>query len=131
MGRKKKEVVEEVKENIKPMEDDALNLPFDDVDAPVEVSDNLVVDEAPVEVAETSADFSDNLVINENPVNVKNDAPVMKKIQCSASAVNVRACADGEVLFTVKNLSKVLVEDEKDGWSKITGYVMTDLIKEL
>ena len=118
MGRKKKEIVEEFAENIKPLEEDALNLP---------VSDDETV---PVDSFSADSVVSD-LIVTENPSEILEVNPVMKKIHCSASAVNVRACAEGEILFTIKNLSKILVEDEKDGWVKITGYVKADLVSEL
>lgn len=117
MGRRKKEVVDVV-ENPTPMVEDAMNLPVEDVkEESTEIETENVV-EAPVEESP----------VTEAPVASE---PVFKKIQCGASLVNVRAEPDGEVLFTIRNLSKIKVEDEKDGWVKISGYVMKELVKDL
>jgi hypothetical protein len=120
MGRRKKEVVDVV-ENPTPMVEDAMNLPVDDVkEESTEIETENVV-EAPVE---------ESPVEDDAPKPVASE-PVFKKIQCGASLVNVRAEPDGEVLFTIRNLSKIKVEDEKDGWVKISGYVMKELVKDL
>lgn len=57
--------------------------------------------------------------------------PVFKKIVCPASAINVRDGAEGNILFTIKNYSKVMVESEADGWTKIVGYVKSELVHEI
>lgn len=125
MGRKRKDV--NVTENPTPMVEDAMNLPVEDAkEESTEIETENVV-EAPVE---------ENEPVEEAPV--EQDAPkplasepVFKKIQCGASLVNVRAEPEGEVLYTIRNLSKVRVEGEMDGWVKISGYVMADLVKDL
>lgn len=125
MGRRKKEVVDVV-ENPTPMVEDAMNLPVDDVkEESTEIETENVV-EAPVE----DAPVEEAPVEEDAPKPVASE-PVFKKIQCGASLVNVRAEPDGEVLFTIRNLSKIKVDDEKDGWVKISGYVMKELVKDL
>ena len=122
MGRKKKEVVDVV-ENPTPMVEDAMNLPVEDVkEESTEIeTENMV--EAPVEENEPVEKKTEEAPLASEPV--------FKKIQCGASLVNVRAEPEGEVLFTIRNLSKVKVEEEKNGWCKISGYVMKDLVKDL
>lgn len=115
MGRRKKEFAPEAPI---PMNDDALNVPVETV------ADNSS-DEI---VAEVAASIEQPNVAEIEP-KLAEISP--KKIYCSASRVNVRSKADGEVLYTIPNLSKVLVEEEKDGWCKIVGYVMSNLITDL
>lgn len=131
MGRKRKDV--NVTENPTPMVEDAMNLPVDDVkEESTEIETENVV-EAPVE----DAPVEEAPVKENEPVEEKTEEaplasePVFKKIQCGASLVNVRAEPEGEVLYTIRNLSKVRVEGEMDGWVKISGYVMADLVKDL
>ncbi len=95
MPRKKK--VEEVKEAVVPMSEDAMNPP---------------VDTYTEEAAEETFVF-----------------PCRKKIVSPTSKVNVRDGVGGNVLFTLDKGTEVIVEEEKDGWCKITGYVMSDLVK--
>ena len=139
MGRRKKEVVDVV-ENPTPMVEDAMNLPVEEendgfvnietenVVEPVseEIQEEVPVDETPV----IKEPVKEAPVIEETPKTLASE-PVFKKIQCGASLVNVRAEPDGEVLFTIRNLSKVKVEEEKDGWCRISGYVMSELVKDL
>ena len=94
---------EEIIENPAEMKEDALNLPISD-----EISPELSVEKVPDKIS-----------------------PVIKKVSCSASAVNVRDAENGNVMFTIKNNSKVIVEKEENGWCKISGYVMSELVKEL
>ena len=67
---------------------------------------------------------------NEEPV-VEKNSPVFKKVSCNANYVNVRDGENGQVMFTIKNNSKIIVESEANGWCKISGYVMSELVKEL
>lgn len=55
--------------------------------------------------------------------------PCRKKIVSPTSKVNVRDGIGGNVLFTLDKGTEVIVEEEKEGWCKITGYVMSDLVK--
>lgn len=104
MPRKKKEVVEEV---ATPMKDDAMNPP---------------VDEAKEEVKEEAKEK-----VKEEVKETKK--PVLKKIHTYATRVNVRDGANGNIVCQLPNGTPVLVEEEKDGWCKITGYVMAELIQ--
>ena len=131
MGRKRKDV--NVTENPTPMVEDAVNLPVDDVkDESTEIETENVV-EAPVE----DAPVEEAPVEENEPVEEKTEEaplasePVFKRIQCPVSLVNVRDKPDGEVMFIIRNNSKVIFEGEKDGWVKISGYVMADLVKDL
>ena len=125
MGRRKK-VVEEVVENPTPMVEDAMNFPVEDVkEESTEIETENVV-EAPVKDVPV-----EEAPVEEDAPKPVTSEPVFKKIQCGASLVNVRAEPDGEVLFTIRNLSKIKVEDEQDGWVKISGYVMKELVKDL
>ena len=99
MPRKKKEVVEEA---VTPMSEDAMN-------PPVKEAKEEVKKEVKEEVKETK--------------------PVLKKIHTSATKVNVRDGANGNIVCQLPNGTPVLVEEEKDGWCKITGYVMAELIQ--
>ena len=103
MPRKKKseEVVSEV---IEPMKNDALN--------------------EPVTITNSESDDSEPSVVS---VQVK---PVEKIINCNASLINVRDGEEGNVLYTLKNKTKILVESEQNGWAKIIGYVKSDLISD-
>lgn len=139
MGRRKKEVVDVV-ENPTPMVEDAINLPVEEEnDGFVNVeTENLVEpvseetqEEAPVEEALVVEEPVVEAPVVEYAPKTLASEPVFKKIQCGASLVNVRAEPDGEVLFTIRNLSKVKVEEEKDGWCRISGYVMSELVKDL
>jgi len=100
MPRKKKEVVEEV---ATPMSEDAMNPPVDE-------EKEEVKEKVKEEVKETKK-------------------PVLKKIHTSATRVNVRDGANGNIVCQLPNGTPVLVEEEKDGWCKITGYVMAELIQ--
>ena len=121
MGRKRKDV--NVTENPTPMVEDAINLPVEDVkEESTEIETENVV-ESSVEENEPVEEKTEEAPLASEPV--------FKKIQCGASLVNVRAEPEGEVLFTIRNLSKVKFEEEKDGWVKISGYVMKDLVKDL
>jgi len=125
MGRKRKDV--NVTENPTPMVEDAMNLPVDDEkEESTEIETENVV-ESPVEENEPVEEAS---VEQDTPKPLTSE-PVFKKIQCGASLVNVRAEPEGEVLYTIRNLSKVRVDGEMDGWVKISGYVMADLVKDL
>ena len=101
MPRKKKS--EEIVETVEPMKDDAMNPPVDEVKEKVK-------EEVKEEVKETKK-------------------PVLKKIHTSATRVNVRDGANGNIVCQLPNGTPVLVEEEKDGWCKITGYVMAELIQ--
>ena len=130
MGRRKKEFVEE-----KPvaMVENAMNEPVEEEikDTVEPQTENVVVDVPTVEVP--VAEEVKEAEITESP-KAENE-PVFKKIQCSASLVNVRDNPNGDVLFTVRNLSRIRVENEVevDGvkWTKISGYVMSELVKDL
>lgn len=131
MGRRKKEIIEE-----KPVEmvENAMNEPVQTEDLVESVSEE-VTEEVPTVEVPVVDDFVE-AEITEAPVeditssNIEKE-PVFKKIQCGASLVNVREKPDGDVLFTIRNLSKVRVEGEENGWVKISGYVMADLVKDL
>lgn len=110
MGRRKKE--EAILEAPVEMKEDAINLP--------ENSDE--------KSAEKIASDAEASTFDSEP---QNKYPIFKKIKSPSSAVNVRACANGEILFTIKNNSKIIVENEEDGWCKISGYVMAELVGEL
>ena len=137
MGRRKKEVVVETPVE---MTEEAMNAPVkEENDGFVNVETENVVEpvseetqeEAPVEEAPVVEEpVEEAPVVDETPKALASE-PVFKKIQCGASLVNVRAEPDGEVLFTIRNLSKVKVEEEKDGWCKISGFVMAELVKDL
>lgn len=105
MPRKKKS--EEIVESIEPMKDDAMNPPVDEAKEKVKEE---VKEKVKEEVKETKK-------------------PVLKKIHTSATKVNVRDGANGNIVCQLPNGTPVLVEEEKDGWCKITGYVMSELIK--
>ena len=142
MGRRKRE---EVIETVEPMVEDAMNAPEEavaeesraedlslDTNQVHETVEPLVEldnsDIAPLIDASVPVELANEPIVAELRAEPKKEV-VEKTISTSASRVNVRKCADGDVLFTVANGSKVLVEDEHDGWSKITGYVMTSLLK--
>ena len=105
MPRKKKSetVVQEVFESMKEY---AMNPPVDEVKEKVKEE---VKEKVKEEVKETKK-------------------PVLKKIHTSATKVNVRDGANGNIVCQLPNGTPVLVEEEKDGWCKITGYVMSELI---
>ena len=109
MGRRKK--IDVVAENPTPMENDALNLP-------VEEKTEEAVEESKQEVIEP---------VKEDEIK----SPVAKRVNSPSSLVNVRESPNGEILFRLNNGQKIMVEDEKDGWSKITAYIMTELVGEL
>ena len=54
--------------------------------------------------------------------------PVKKRIRTGSSLVNVREAPNGEVMFRIQNGTPILVDEIKDGWAKISGYVMVELI---
>lgn len=102
MPRKKNS--ENVNEVVKPMKDDAFNPPVEDIKTPIE---------------------------DEKKVEKKISEKKGKKIiSSSANLINVRTNPNGEVLFRLKTGTPVIVEEEKDGWCKIVGYVMTEFVKD-
>ena len=122
MGRRKKEITPE-----KPVEmiNDAMNIPVEEANEPVLPSEDPV--EALIVDAEAPS-IEEPISATIEPIEIK-IAP--KKISCTASRVNVREKPDGDVLYTIPNLSKVMVEKEENGWCKIVGYVMSELVKEI
>lgn len=132
MGRRKKVV--DVVETPTEMKENAMNAPVEEeIKDFVEPQTEEVVDDVLTVDVPVEEDVEPVQEVVEEKVEEKPLAsdPVFKKIQCGASLVNCRAVPDGEVLFTIRNLSKVRVEDEKDGWCKISGYVMSELVKDL
>lgn len=131
MGRRKKEIIEE-----KPVEmvENAMNEPVQTEDlvesVSEEVSEEAPTVEVPVVDDFVEAEITEAPVEDTTPANMEKE-PVFKKIQCGASLVNVREKPDGDVMFTIRNLSKVRVDGEENGWVKISGYVMADLVKDL
>lgn len=115
MGRKKKT---DIVETVEPMKEDAMNLPE---------SERVSADNGLINAKQENMAFFED----REPANIVEKTPevVEKVISTSASKVNVRNAPNGEVLFTVNNGSKVLVEEEKDGWCKVTGYIMSGLLK--
>lgn len=134
MGRKKKSV-ENVNEVIVPMKEDAMNEPV-----LAESEENEVIEEAS-DVKEEIPTVEEKVVESEieevsKSEPEKNDdsrasvlsSPTKMRIHSSSSLVNVRQSPNGDVLFRIANNTPVLVEEEKDGWCKITGYVMKELV---
>lgn len=71
-------------------------------------------------------------VKDETPMEEAMNPPVenqCKRISKAHSRVNIRDGAEGNVMFALSSGVKVLVEEEKDGWSKIVGYVRSDLLE--
>ena len=79
------------------------------------VSENI--EKSPIESVE-------NIVVD---VPVKPSC-VKKRILSTSNLVNVREKPDGEVLFRIHNGAPIIVEETKNGWCKISGYVMEALI---
>lgn len=104
MGRRKKT---DIVENPTPMREEEMNAP-------------VVSDET--EIAEP--------IQEETPV-VEKPAPVAKRLKSNSTLINVRESPNGEVLFRLNRGQKVIVEEEKDGWTKICAYVMTELVGAL
>ena len=94
---------EEIIENPKEMKEDAMNPPISSEISPEVISENVD----------------------------KKNLLVFKRVNCPTAFANVRDGENGEVMFTVKTNSKVIVENEANGWSKISGYIMTELLQEL
>ena len=117
MARKKK--TENVVENPTPMEEDAMNLP--------EV-DNVESENVEQEVVEPSVEELPTVIEDEKDANAI-QAPIFKVISSKTSLVNLRVEPEGEVIRTVRTGSKVLVVEEKDGWSKVQGYIKSELLK--
>lgn len=89
--------------------------------------------ENPVPMAE---DAMNPPVEEEKPEEKTADSPkasTFMRINSPTAKVNCRAEADGEILFTIDNRSKVSVlgEVELNGikWTEIHGFVMSDLLK--
>lgn len=135
MGRRKKVV--DVVETPTEMKEDAMNAPVEEEikDFVEPQTENVVEDVPTVEVPVEKEEEVPYIEPQVSDVKPAVSEPVFKKIQCGASLVNVRAEANGEVLYTIRNLSKIRVEDEVevDGvkWFKISGYVMGELVKDL
>lgn len=145
MGRRKK--TETVVENPTPMEEGALNQPeesgaveektedsFEKVAEKVENSLEKVAETVETPSEKVEDNIADAILGAENvPVveekKEEKKAPVQKVVVTTASKVNVRKVPNGDVLFMINNGSQVMVEEEKDGWSKVTGYIMTELLK--
>lgn len=128
MGRRKK--FEIVEEQVTPMKEDAMNVPVEEVKDEV-IEESEVASEVKEEVTEPVEEAPVEEVKEEVVEEVKKFEPVKKRIQSTSSLVNVREKPDGEVLFRVQNGTAIVVEDEVDGWCKITGYVMKELVGEL
>lgn len=109
MGRRKKT---EIVEQVVPMSDEALN-------APVEETKNVKTEDV-----QNNEPITEPVIARQEEI--KN--PVLKRVKSPSSLVNVRQSPNGEILFRLNNGAKIMVEEEKDGWSKITGYIMTDLV---
>lgn len=138
MGRRKKVV--DVVETPTEMNEDAMNAPVEEEinDFVEPQTENRIVFDNKVESVVEDVPNINVPVVEENEEEYVEEAPkplasepVFKKIQCSASLVNVREKPDGDVMFTIRNLSKVRVEGEENGWVKISGYVMKELVKDL
>lgn len=110
MGRRKKT---DIVENPTPMKEEDMYTPI--VSSETEVAKLTQVDK-PVQ--------------EETPMEEK-PAPVAKRLKSSSTLINVRESPNGEVLFRLNRGQKVMVEEEKDGWTKICAYVMTELVGEL
>lgn len=110
MGRRKKT---DIVENPTPMMKEDINAPV--VSDETEVAESLQ-DEEPVQ---------EKTPMEEKP------APVAKRLKSNSTLINVRESPNGEVLFRLNRGQKVMVEEEKDGWTKICAYVMTELVGEL
>ena len=89
--------------------------------------------ENPVPMAE---DAMNPPVEEEKPEEKTADSPkasTFMRVNSPTAKINCRAEADGEILFTIDNRSKVSIlgEVELDGvrWTEIHGYVMSDLLK--
>ena len=104
MGRRKKT---DIVENSTPMKEEDINTP-------------VISDET--EVAEP---IQEETPTEEKPV------LVAKRLKSNSTLINVRESPNGEVLFRLNRGQKVMVEEEKDGWTKICAYVMTELVGEL
>lgn len=128
MGRRKKSEI--VEEQVTPMKEDAMNVPVEEVNDEV-IEESEVASEVKEEVTEPVEESPVEEVKEDVVEEVKKFEPVKKRIQSTSSLVNVREKPDGEVLFRVQNGTAVVVEDEVDGWCKITGYVMKELVGEL
>ena len=144
MGRRKK--TETVVENPTPMEEGAVNQP-EESSAEEKTEDSLpkVSDDVQNSLEKVSNDVQNSLEkVEDNIADVilgaenvpvveekkeEKKAPVPKVVVTTASKVNVRKVPNGDVLFMINNGSQVMVEEEKDGWSKVTGYIMTELLK--
>ena len=134
MGRRKK--TETVVENPTPMEEGALNLPEESgaVEEKTEVSSEKVEEKVENSLEKVEDNVADAILGAENvPVveekKEEKKAPVQKVVVTTASKVNVRKVPNGDVLFMINNGSQVMVEEEHDGWCKIVGYVMSELLK--
>ena len=110
MGRRKKT---DIVENPTPIMEKDMNTPV--VSDETEVAEPMKVDEPIQEETPTE----------EKPV------PVAKRLKSNSTLINVRESPNGEVLFRLNRGQKVMVEEEKDGWTKICAYVMTELVGEL
>ena len=130
MGRRKK--TETVVENPTPMEEGAMNLSEESgaVEEKTEVSSEKVEEKVENSLEKVEDNVADAILGAENiPVVEEKKEPVQKVVVTTASKVNVRKVPNGDVLFMINNGSQVMVEEEKNGWSKVTGYIMTELLK--
>lgn len=130
MGRKRKE--ETVIENPTPMAEDAMNLPVEEkVEVENEVNEELV--ENPVENVEEAVveeERAEEEALKEPEKNAEQIiAPIFKTVRSNTSLVNVRLEPEGEVLYTIRNGSRVACLEEKDGWTKVVGYIKSELLK--
>ena len=154
MGRKKKS---DFVDAVEPMKDNTMNLPCENADEVSEkVSEN--VDTEKVDVVESMKDNTLNppsenfnevsekvsknvdtekVHVVQEPVKEKIDeitlepltsVPRKMKINSSSTFVNIRENPDGEVMFFLKNNTPILVEEEHDGWCKVSGWVMSALV---
>lgn len=89
--------------------------------------------ENPVPMAE---DAMNPPIDEEKPEEKTADSPkasTFMRVNSPTAKINCRAEANGEILFTIDNRSKVLIlgEVELDGirWTEIRGFVMSDLLK--
>lgn len=52
----------------------------------------------------------------------------VKHINCGTK-VYVREKPEGEILCIIPDKTKVIIEEEADGWSRVVGYIKSELLK--
>lgn len=114
----------DIVETINPLDVDALN-------PPIELQDNVV--EEQVNHIENVVDEikNDAVIVSKTSID---DSPKKSKLPykyvSSSTDVNLRAEPEGQIIRTIKRGSKVYVESEKDGWTKVYGYIKSVLLNE-